>query len=95
MRLTTSPKEWADKYKGKFDQGWDRLREETFARQKELGVIPADTELTPRDEAFPAWDDVPDNLKAFYARQMEVYAGLLGERRLQRRSSDRRHRRAR
>ena len=69
-------KEWADKYKGKFDQGWDKLREETFARQKELGVIPADTELTPRDAAFPAWDDVPDKLKAFYARQMEVYAGF-------------------
>ena len=68
-------REWADKYKGKFDQGWDKLREETFARQKELGVVPADAELTPRDEAFPAWDDVPDKLKAFYARQMEVYAG--------------------
>ncbi len=67
--------EWAAKYKGKFDQGWDRLREETFARQKELGVIPADAELTPRDDAFPAWDDVPDKLKPFYARQMEVYAG--------------------
>ena len=69
-------KAWADKYKGTFDQGWDKLREETFARQKELGVIPADTELTPRDPAFPAWDDVPDKLKAFYARQMEVYAGF-------------------
>ena len=68
-------KDWADKYKGQFDQGWDQLREETFARQKELGVIPADAELTPRDEAFPAWDDVPDKLKPFYARQMEVYAG--------------------
>ena len=67
--------EWADKYKGQFDQGWDRLREETFARQKELGVIPTDAELTTRDEAFPAWDDVPDKLKRFYARQMEVYAG--------------------
>ena len=44
--------EWAAKYKGKFDQGWDKLREETFARQKALGVIPADAELTPRDEAF-------------------------------------------
>ena len=66
---------WADKYKGMFDQGWDKLREETFARQKELGVIPADTELTPRDKVFPAWDDVPENLKAFYARQMEVYSG--------------------
>ena len=68
-------KAWADKYKGKFDQGWDRLREETFARQKALGVIPADAELTPRNEAFPAWDDVPEHLKPFYARQMEVYAG--------------------
>ena len=68
--------EWAAKYKGKFDQGWDKLREETFARQKTLGVIPADAELTPRDEAFPAWDDVPDKLKAYYARQMEVYAGF-------------------
>ena len=68
-------KEWADRYKGQFDGGWDRLREQTFARQKELGVIPADAELTPRDEAFPAWDDVPDKLRPFYARQMEVYAG--------------------
>ena len=66
---------WADKYKGMFDQGWDKLRAETFARQKELGVIPGDTELTPHDKAFPAWDDVPDNLRAFYARQMEVYSG--------------------
>ncbi len=66
---------WSKKYKGKFDQGWDRLREETFARQKALGVIPADAELTPRNEAFPAWDTVPDRLKPFYARQMEVYAG--------------------
>ena len=69
------PKDWADKYKGQFDQGWDKLREETFARQKQLGVVPADAQLTPRDKAFPAWDDVPDKLKPFYARQMEVYAG--------------------
>ena len=68
-------KEWADKYKGQFDQGWDKLREETFARQKDLGVVPPDAELTPRDAAFPAWDDLSDELKAFYARQMEVYAG--------------------
>jgi arylsulfatase A-like enzyme len=66
---------WADKYRGKFDQGWDRLREEVFARQKKLGVIPPDAELTARDDAFPAWDDVPERLKAYYARQMEVYAG--------------------
>ena len=69
-------KSWADRYKGKFDQGWDRLRQETFVRQKELGVIPADTQLTPRDEAFPAWDAVQEKLKALYARQMEVYAGF-------------------
>jgi arylsulfatase len=68
-------KEWAERYQGQFDQGWDRLREETFARQRELGVVPPDAELTPRDQAFPAWDDVPEKLKAFYARQMEVYAG--------------------
>jgi arylsulfatase len=69
------PKEWSDKYKGKFDQGWDKLREETFARQKQLGVIPANAKLTPRDTAFPAWDNVPADLKKLYARQMEVYAG--------------------
>ncbi len=67
--------DWADRYKGQFDQGWDALREETFARQKELGVIPPDAVLTARDDAFPAWADVPDHLKALYARQMEVYAG--------------------
>ena len=87
-------KEWADKYKGMFDGGWDRLREQTFARQKELGVIPADAELTSHDDAFPAWDDVPEKLKPLYRRQMEVYAGLLRERGLQRRSCDRRDRRA-
>ena len=72
---TTSRSSGPTKYKGKFDQGWDRLREETFARQKALGVVPADAELTPRNAAFPAWDDVPDKLKPFYARQMEVFAG--------------------
>lgn len=70
------PKEWADKYKGKFDQGWDKLREETFARQKKLGVIPENAKLTPRDPAFPAWDSVPAEQKKLYARQMEVYAGF-------------------
>ncbi|MFN8160453.1 MAG: arylsulfatase [Solirubrobacterales bacterium] len=67
--------QWAARYRGRFDQGWDRLREETFARQKELGVIPPEAELTPRDDAFPAWEDVPEKLKTYYARQMEVYAG--------------------
>ena len=68
-------KEWSNKYKGKFDQGWDKLREETFARQKQLGVISANAKLTPRDPAFPAWDSVPPEEKKVYARQMEVYAG--------------------
>ena len=68
--------EWSDKYKGKFDQGWDKLREETFARQKQLGVIPADAELTPRSDAMPAWDSLDENHKRLYARQMEVYAGF-------------------
>ena len=64
-----------DRYKGAFDQGWDRLREETFARQKQLGVFPADAELTERSDAMPAWDSLSDNQKRVYARQMEVYAG--------------------
>ena len=71
------PKEWADKYKGKFADGWDVQRERTFARQKELGVIPADAELTPRHDEIPAWDDMPDDLKPVLERQMEVYAGFL------------------
>jgi arylsulfatase A-like enzyme len=71
------PKEWADKYKGKFDQGWDKLREETFARQKKLGVIPQDCALTPRHEQIPAWDAMPEEMKPVLRRQMEVYAGFL------------------
>ncbi|MGY1530986.1 arylsulfatase [Luteimonas sp. A649] len=71
------PKEWADKYKGKFDQGWDKLREETYARQKKLGVIPEDCALTPRHEQIPAWDTMPEEMKPVLRRQMEVYAGFL------------------
>ncbi|MDQ0374728.1 arylsulfatase [Cellulomonas humilata] len=71
------PKEWADKYAGAFDDGWDVQRERTFARQKELGVIPADAELTARHDEIPAWEDMPDELKPVLARQMEVYAGFL------------------
>ena len=70
-------KEWADKYKGKFDQGWDKLREETFARQKELGVIPQDCQLTARHEQIPAWDAMPEELKPVLRREMEVYAGFM------------------
>ncbi len=71
------PKEWADKYKGKFDQGWDTLREEIFARQKQQGVIPQDAELTARPAEIPAWDAMDPKLKPVLARQMEVYAGFL------------------
>jgi arylsulfatase A-like enzyme len=69
--------EWADKYKGQFDDGWDALRERIFARQKELGVIPEGAELTPRHDEIPAWDDMPDELKPVLRRQMEIYAGFL------------------
>jgi arylsulfatase A-like enzyme len=71
------PLEWADKYKGRFDAGWDALREEILARQKELGVVPLEAELTARPQEIPAWDDMPDELKPVLARQMEVYAGFL------------------
>jgi arylsulfatase A-like enzyme len=71
------PKEWADKYAGKFDDGWDAERERIFARQKELGVIPADAELTRRHDEITAWDDMPEDLKPVLRRQMEVYAGFL------------------
>ena len=70
-------KEWADKYKGKFDQGWDKLREEVFARQKKLGVIPQDAVLTERPDLFDAWDSLDDASKKLYMRQMEVYAGFM------------------
>jgi arylsulfatase A-like enzyme len=71
------PKEWADKYKGKFDQGWDKLREESLARQKKLGVIPQNADLTKRPAEIPAWNDVDPKMKPVLARQMEVYAGFL------------------
>jgi arylsulfatase A-like enzyme len=71
------PTEWSDKYKGKFDEGWDAIRPEILERQKALGVVPADAELTPRPEEIPAWDDMPEELKPVLARQMEVYAGFL------------------
>ncbi|WP_256795266.1 arylsulfatase [Terrabacter sp. Ter38] len=71
------PTEWAERYAGRFDDGWDTLRENTFARQKELGVIPADADLTPRHDEITAWDDMPEQLKPVLARQMEVYAGFL------------------
>jgi arylsulfatase len=71
------PPEWSDRYRGQFDQGWDRLREQTFARQKELGVIPPEAQLTARHPEIPAWSDVSAAMKPVLARQMEVYAGFL------------------
>jgi arylsulfatase A-like enzyme len=71
------PKEWADKYKGQFDRGYDEIRGETFARQKQLGVIPADAELTPLNSEVPRWAEVPDDFKPVLVREMEVYAGFL------------------
>jgi arylsulfatase len=71
------PAEWREKYAGAFDQGWDKLREETFARQKALGVIPADAELTPRHDEIPAWDEQDDDFKPVLSLQAENYAGFL------------------
>ena len=68
--------EWTDKYKGKFDQGWDKLREEIFARQKQLGWIPANAELTPRAPTMPSWDSIPESERPFQLRLMEIYAGF-------------------
>jgi arylsulfatase A-like enzyme len=69
------PRKWSEKYKGKFDQGWDVMREETIAHQKELGIVPADAEPTARNDEFPTWDSLDETHKRWYARQMEVYAG--------------------
>jgi arylsulfatase len=71
------PKEWADKYKGKFDDGWDAYRERTFAKQKELGVAPADAELSRHDPDVQDWDSLSDDERRLYARMMEVFAGFL------------------
>lgn len=71
-----APKEWIAKYKGRFNGGWDKMREETFQRQKKLGVIPADTKLTPRPAEIPAWDDMSDDQKRLFERQMETFAGF-------------------
>ena len=69
-------KEWADKYKGKFDDGWDVYRDRVFARQKAMGWIPANAQLTPRAENMAAWDSIPDTEKPFQHRLMEVFAGF-------------------
>ena len=71
------PREWIEKYKGKFDSGWDSLRDEIYQRQLKLGVIPADTALTKRPEQIPAWDDYPERYRPIARRLMEVFASFL------------------
>jgi arylsulfatase len=71
--------EWIAKYKGKFDQGWDKMREEIFARQKQMGIIPADAKLTPRPKELPSWDSMSPRQKKVMARMMEVAAGQLSQ----------------
>ena len=71
------PKEWADKYKGQFDKGWDQIRIETIERQKKLGVIPANTQLGERPKDLKAWDSLPADQRRLFARQAEVFAGFL------------------
>jgi arylsulfatase A-like enzyme len=71
------PKEWADKYKGQFDKGWDKIREETMERQKQMGLIPADTKLGERPKDLAAWDSLPAEQRRLFARQAEVFAGFL------------------
>ena len=71
------PKEWADRYKGQFDDGWDAYRERVFARQKELGVMPADTELSRHDPDVPEWESLSDDARRLACRLMEVFAGFL------------------
>ncbi len=72
-----APEEWIARFKGQFDQGWDKLREETFARQQKAGVVPAGTKLTARPKEIPAWDSLTADQKRLYARMMEVYAASL------------------
>ena len=70
------PKEWADKYKGKFDEGWDVYREKVFARQKELGIMPKDAKLSRHDPDVQEWAKLPADERKLYARMMEVFAGF-------------------
>ncbi len=71
------PREWADKFKGQFDQGWDKVREETLARQKKLGLVPTDTKLTPRPKELEAWESLSADAKKLFARHQEVFAGFV------------------
>jgi arylsulfatase A-like enzyme len=72
-----APKEWIEKYKGKFDKGWDKVREETLERQKKMGIVPKNTELAPPNEGVQKWDDLSADEKRLFARMMECYAGFL------------------
>src|SRR3712207_4673155 len=71
------PKEWIDKYKGRFDKGWDTVREETLEKQKKMGIVPTNTELAPPNEGVQTWDDLSVDEKRLFARMMECYAGFL------------------
>jgi arylsulfatase len=72
-----APRAWIERFRGTFDQGWDRMRSDIFARQKKLGIIPANTKLTPRPAAIPAWSTLPADQRRLFAREMEVYAAAL------------------
>ncbi|HSP57872.1 MAG TPA: arylsulfatase [Halomonas sp.] len=71
------PQEWIDRWEGKFDQGWDQMREEILARQIELGIVPAGTQLAPKPEAIPDWDGLSEDEKRLFARQFEVFAAFM------------------
>lgn len=72
-----APTEWLARFRGRFDEGWDRVRETIFAQQKALGIVPADAELTPRPEFLPAWDSLPPERQRLFARYMEAFAAML------------------
>jgi arylsulfatase len=72
-----APQSYIDKYKGRFDQGWDRVREETLARQKLAGIVPQNTQLSPRPKAIKAWDELSADEKRLYSRMQETFAGYL------------------
>ena len=85
------PKEWIEKFDGKFDAGWDEVRQATFERQKQQGVIPAGTQLPPRPEDLAAWDSLPEDHKKLFRRQAEVFGGFVAPHRSSRRTSGASH----
>lgn len=74
-----APKAWVEKYHGKFDQGWDKLREQTLERQKALGIVPESTQLAPKPAGIPDWDTLAPEARKLFARQMEAYAGFAAQ----------------